>query len=192
MVSHKKMDWADLVNIDALSRTIYSEMNECFDVGLEYPMAAARVAMNRAKDIDKKEGNWQVFLKSWWHKEEKPTLAKALTADRQFSVWNYASGPKDKTILMALCPTRDLADAKNWKGGRPNKRDLSIWNQAMQIATDAVLYSCSFKAKTDEVKQRYYTSKMNGFYNYKKASAPPKIDGRKVDSFRCMYLWEGR
>jgi hypothetical protein len=185
----KPMNWEDMVDIDALSRTLYSEMNDCFKDGVQFPMAAAKVAMNRVEKV-KKGFNLSVFLKSWFHDDDKPTLAKVLTADRQFSVWNYMSGPKDKTILMSLCPTRNSTEP-NWMGNKPSKEELGIWKQAVQIATQAVLHPVDFKNRTNAVKQLYYTSHMSEYDDRTRPHPIPTIGGRPVNSFKCMYLWNG-
>jgi hypothetical protein len=182
----------DLINIDTLARTLYAEMNECFKHGLQYPMAVAKVALNRAQLVD--EGKAPAsYVNDKRQVSQKPSLAKVLTAPWQFSVWNPsgAANPNDKTALMALCPTRDNSKT-NWKGHQAGPDDLYAWEKSLQIATEAVLYPHNFNRKTRDVTQFYYTSKRTGFLNqdYKRPNPPPKIEGRVVDSFQCMYLWE--
>lgn len=219
--NNQMVNFEDLVNVDAMARTIFAEMHECIKEGsLEYPMAAAKVAKNRVEDIKNKNGNWEVFLKPTSHQAtDKPLLAKALTASFQFSVWNKNDNEKDTSVLLAMCPTRYSSDKSqmhyasgkeyldSWKGqawpaidkktkeplglkNRVGSRDLRVWDYAMQIATEAVLYPCEFDRRTKEVTQRYYTSKMPYYANRKKGMAT--IEGREVKSFRCMYLWEGK
>jgi len=182
----------DLINIDTLARTIYAEMNECFKYGLQYPMAAARVAVNRAYLADQGRAPAS-YVGNARQVSTKPTLAKVLTAPWQFSVWNPsgAANPRDKTSLMALCPTRDN-NRTNWKGSRPGPDDLYAWEKSLQIATEAVLFPAQFNRKTKNITQLYYTSKRTSFLNqaYRRPRHPPTIEGRQVDSFQCMYLWE--
>lgn len=182
----------DLIGIDTLARTIYAEMNECFKIGLEFPMAAAKVALNRAQMADQGRAPAS-YVGNTKQVSSKPNISKVLTAPLQFSVWNSigAANPKDKTSLMALCPTRD-SSKKNWKNSPPGPDDVYAWDKSLQIATEAVLYPNEFNKKTKHVTQVYYTSKRTSFLNqsYKRPNPPPKIERRPVDSFRCMYLWE--
>lgn len=182
----------DLMDIDALARTIYSEMNECFKVGLQFPMAAAKVAMNR-KDLAIEGKAYPHFVHNQRQDSSKPKLTKVLTAPFQFSVWNNvgASNPKDLTSLMSLCPTTNESN-KNWKGSRPGPDDLYAWDMSLKIATEAVLYPDKFKNKTKEVTQLYYTSKRSQYDKRRRPNPAPKIEGRAVNSYRCMYLWEGK
>lgn len=188
----KMMNWDDLVNIDALSRTIYSEMNQCFKDGLEYPMAAAKVALNRVEKIKAKDKlSLLVFLQEAFHLQDKPTLAKVLTSDQQFSVWNSNTRPKDKTILMSLCPTRDPKQP-SWMGKNSSHEEQGIWKQAMEIATEAVLHPKEFEAKTKAVNQLYYTSGRTSYDGRVRPTPAPEIAGRSVSSLKCMYLWSGK
>ena len=183
----------DIVAVDTLARTIYSEMNGCFAQGLQYPMAAAKVALNRARLAQ--SGRAPAHFVSGSHaREDKPVLSKVLTAPFQFSVWNElgARNPRDKTILMSLCPTKDESGRANWKGAPPTPADTYAWNMALKIATEAVLFPQEFERKTASVKQTYYTSGMTSYQGRKKPVPPPTILGRRVDSLSCMYLWEGK
>jgi len=182
----------DLINIDTLARTIYAEMNECFKEGLQFPMAVARVAVNRANLVN--EGRAPAsYVGNTSQISSKPNLAKVLTAPYQFSVWNPsgAANPRDKTALMALCPTRDSSKT-NWKGQLPGPDDIYAWEKSLQIATEAVLFPEQFNRKTRQITQLYYTSKRTNFLNhdYKRPNPAPKIEGRSVESFQCLYLWE--
>lgn len=181
----------DVVNIDTLARTIYSEMNGCFKVGLQYPMAAAKVALNREELVD--AGNGYPHFYAPPQRVGKPTLSKVLTAPSQFSVWNLsgAKNPRDQTVLRALCPAKE-GSRNNWSGIAPNPADVAAWNQALKIATEAILFRPRFKAKANEVTQFYYTSKRTEYDGRKRAHPAPVIVGRKVESFDCMYLWEGK
>jgi hypothetical protein len=181
----------DVVAVDTLARTIYSEMNECFKLGLQYPMAAAKVALNRAKLANNNRAPAH-FVGSR-HAPEKPVLSQVLTAPYQFSVWNHigAANPRDKTILMSLCPSRDESK-KNWTGARPGPDDRAAWNFALKIASEAVLFPHRFEAKTKDVTQLYYTSKMESYAGRSRPDPAPRIEGRPVESLRCMYVWNGR
>lgn len=181
----------DLVAIDNLARTVYSEMNECFHKGIQYPMAAAKVALNRADLLDAGKG-FPHFGRGP-QAYGKPTISKVLTAPYQFSVWNHigAANPKDKTVLMSLCPARDESK-NNWRGGKPSPRDREAWDMAVKIATEAVLFRPRFDAKTSGIKQTYYTSKRSEYDGRSRPHPAPQIMGRTVESYQCMYLWQGK
>lgn len=189
----------DLIDIDTLARTIYSEMHGCILSGMQFPMAVAKVALNRS-DLRKSNQGYPHF--SGDHLKPggtppplsvQPTLSRVLLSPSQFSVWNQSGveNPRDKTSLLALCPTKEN-NKKNWKGETPSADDIQIWNLSLKIATEAVLTPDSFKAKTKNVTQLYYTSKRNSYDGRKRADPVPTILGRNVESYRCMYLWEGR
>jgi hypothetical protein len=181
----------DLVAIDNLARTVYSEMNECFHKGIQYPMAAAKVALNRADLLD--AGKGFPHFGNGPQASGKPTISKVLTAPYQFSVWNHigAANPKDKTVLMSLCPARDESK-NNWRGGKPSPRDREAWDMAVKIATEAILFRPRFDAKTSGIKQTYYTSKRKEYDGRSRPQPAPEIMGRSVDSYQCMYLWQGK
>lgn len=176
----------DLINIDVLARTLYSEMNECFSVGLQFPMAVAKVAMNRTELAEQGRAPDHYVDND----SKLPRLSRILTAPSQFSVWNNVTNPRDKTLLMALCPTRNDSP-RNWKGETPNPMDLYAWEKSVQIATEAVLFPARFRERTREVTQLYYTSKRSQFLKgYESPKPAPKIEGRPVHSYQCMFLWE--
>lgn len=181
----------DLVAVDTLARTLYSEMNECFERGLQFPMAAAKVALNREKMVN--AGTAPKHFYGPPQVGNKPALSKVLTSPYQFSVWNQigVANPNDKTVLMSLCPTRDESP-KNWKGSKGTPVDLAAWDMALKIATEAVLFNPRFEAKTKQVSQLYYTSKRESYDSRSRPSPAPVIEGRVVESFRCMYVWNGK
>lgn len=181
----------DIVAVDTLARTIYSEMNGCFKEGLQYPMAAAKVAINRSNLAD--DGKAPAHFTGGPQAKGKPVISKVLTAPYQFSVWNYigAKNPRDKTVLMSLCPTRDNSNV-NWKGSPATPADKYAWNYALKIASEAVLFKDRFMKKTSQINQLYYTSKMTKYDGRSRPAVAPIVEGRKVDSFACMYVWNGK
>lgn len=181
----------NLVSIDALARTIYSEMNGCFKMGIQYPMAVAKVVLNRKKLLEQNRSPIHFFHGP--HHPESTPIQTLVTAKHQFSVWNYigARNPNDKTVLMSLCPTRAESSKHNWKSEVPNPEEVENWKTAVKIATEAVLYPDSFQSKTSHLTQYYYTSGMRSYNDKNLASPRPSILGRPVQSLKCMYLWEG-
>ncbi len=181
----------DLINIDALARTLYSEMNGCFKVGVEYPMAVAKVVLNRAQL--KESNKLPKHFTGNPNDETKPLVSQIVAAPFQFSVWNTKgkSAGHGNTSLMALCPTKDNSE-NNWKKDTPNKLDKQAWELSLKIATEAILFKDEFNKKTKQVSQLYYTSKRSSYDKRRKPNPPPKIEGRKVESYQCMYLWNGK
>lgn len=165
----------DLINIDVLARTIYSEMGKCFENGIEYPMAIAKVAMNRADFLE------QNGFSSCWSNgrnfqdpfnvsdtvggQTRPTLSRVLTAKDQFSVWNATIGGQfnKSGLQQALCPP---ASHQNhyWKTTPSGARiqtppfEREIWNNTLQIAVEAVLFPERFRERTAGVPDFFYTS----------------------------------
>ena len=193
-INGKKLTKTQLIEIDALSRTIYAEMGLCtfhgkktfysrnkrgqtvsktkVTGGPQYPKAVARIALNRGE----KEQFWGN------HNSLKGPISKAVTTDSQFSVWNHGS----ENLTHSLCPPIS-EDAKFYTNRKPNEYEVSIWNKALKIATQTVLKTEEFKDLTSEVTGTDYTSNLvrPGRKQLKKI----RIDGRAIDSDECMILW---
>ncbi|MEK6773432.1 MAG: hypothetical protein AABY64_05800 [Bdellovibrionota bacterium] len=166
----------DLINIDALARTLYGEVASCFKKGLNHPMAVARIAINRANTD-------QSAYITGRHKTGKPTLAKMLTSDTQFNTWSDEH-IDEKTKLPRSNPALENALC-------PQSKD-AVWKNAVRIATEAVLYPKKFEERTaavgDNVKN--FTSRMDFSERYKKfKEVKPKIEGRALAK-ECVRLWE--
>jgi len=172
------MTESDLIHIDALARTLYGEMDSCEEQ--DY-FAVAKVAINRLND---KQGR---FGKD---------LTTIVTTPNEFSNWKY----DDPNIVKSLCPPsgsnknfshNSFADKKN--DGKPPKstpdREIQFWNQALRIATTAILHRPSFEDYTSEVKQVYYTSNLDSFFCRMPANPPPTINGLEIFT-KCVQLWE--
>ncbi len=172
---------ADLVAIDSLARTMYGEMASCYKHGLEYPMAVARIALNR---ID----NEKLFVRGQ-HNQSKLPIAKVATSPTQFNVWlRKLNGDSNPSKEMALCPPRSPSQ-KLLNGRKPYAQELSIWNHTVRIATEAVLFPKGFKKKTEGVKDiYYYTSGMGKFYGMELQNR--SIAGRKISKSSCVELWK--
>ena len=95
-----------LIEIDALSRTIFAEMAGCIPIGPQYAMAVARVIKNREVEVQKLKaadykkakdegreynpvgGNEFMWEKSAIHWPGKNISTKVATSPVQFSGWN--------------------------------------------------------------------------------------------------------
>ncbi len=174
----------DLVAIDSLSRTMYGEMASCYKHGLEYPMAVARIALNRAENkiLSKR------FIKGK-HDASKLPIAKVATTPSQFNVWlRKLNNDANPSREMALCPPRSPTQ-KLKSGRKPSAQELSIWKHTVRIATDAVLFPEAFKKKTKDLDDIYnYTSGMGKFYDMKLQDR--SIAGRKISKTKCVELWK--
>lgn len=194
----------DLINIDVLARTIYAEMGSCFDNGIEYPMAIAKVALNRADFLE------QNGFSSCWANgrnfqdpfnvsttnggRSRPTLSRVLTADNQFSVWNPRIGGQfnKSGLQQALCPP---ASHQNyyWKATAAGARvqtpafEREIWNKTIQIAVEAVLFPERFRERTAGVPDFFYTSGI--LKQSSRERVIRQIGNRQLASQSCLNLF---
>jgi len=90
-------------------------------------------------------------------------------------------------LLHTLCPPSH--PKKPYYDGHPPSKSLhEIWKNTVKVAVEAVLYPESFNKKTDSMKEVFhYTSGRKKFYNYEQVR--PSIQGRPINSDRCLNLW---
>lgn len=174
-----------LIAIDAMARTIYGEMRGCMKHGKRYPMAVARVIMNRADAIrDKGLSEGFVSPKSEGHARfrgaENPRTAlrgvntavivpHLFEAPRQFSVWNKGDANNDEV----LCPKKDSAE----------------WKTAIEVATAAVTKDPDFMKQTDELKGiEFYSSGMTPSWAGTERTGLT-VGGQPLDKRSCIQLW---
>lgn len=175
------MNAQDLVDIDALARTMYGEMAGCFKHGLQYPITVSRIAKNRAQS-----GRDAEFIKGPHH-PKKNNLSKVVTTASQFNVWMPTHGDApNNSLKLALCPPSDATKA-SWQGHKPTQYELEIWENAVLIATETVLFPQKFKDRTSKVTEFHYTSGRGKFYNMKQVF--PWIEDRKVSKNACVEVW---
>ena len=176
-----------LAAIDSLSRTIYGEMASCFRYGLEYPMAVARIAVNRAEN----QKRAKEFIRGDHHSSKLP-LTKVVTSPTQFNAWLRklnADANANPAMKMAICPPREGVPSKI-DGKKPTAQELSVWKHTVRIATEAVLFPKAFKKRTDSIKDIYfYTSNMGKFYNMK-MQKNRTIAGKPIEQTKCLELWK--
>lgn len=175
----------DLINIDALARTLYGEMGGCFRNGLQYPMAVARIIVNRTEAKNKHS----LFIKNT-HVDEKPTLARVATTPSQFNNWMKKDNENDPNgpLHHSLCPPKEI-NKPFWNAQKASKEDVEVWKNAVRIATEAIIYPKKFKERTSDLEGiYYYTSDMGKFYN-SELITNKKINGRPIESTRCIELW---
>lgn len=179
----KRMTQQDLIDIDALARTMYAEMARCYKHGLHYPMAVAKIAVNRAKTTSRHSE----FIKGS-HSSAKGPLAKAVTTSSQFNLWMKSiNGRPNGSLKHALCPPS--RKGKNfWVGAPPGQNELDIWDNTLRIATEAVLFPKKFNARTAQLKQFHYTSGLDSFFGMKQVF--PWIAERKVSKNACVQVWD--
>ncbi len=183
----KPMTTEDLVNIDSLARTIYGEMGKCFRKGLQYPIAAALVAVNR---FDNKSR-----FKEWTKSQVKrkvaslPPLTRIVTTPEKFNVWKvYASGKVNGPLHHSLCPARAV-NKPFWKTKRASQAEVDIWKNAVRIATEAVMFPSRFKARSPAMKNiNFYTSGMGQYQDYMQVF--PFVNDRPLEHFECIEMWK--
>ncbi len=174
----------DLISIDAMARTLYGEMGQCFNKGMQYPMSVARIIVNRSEN----ETYRSLFIKGE-HNEDKPDIAKVATTPSQFNNWmkknkSSTNGP----LHHSLCPPKKVNEPF-WNGNKASNSDVEVWRNAVRIATEAVVYPKRFKERTKDLKDVYfYTSGMGKFYN-SKLIKNKEIGDRPIDNTRCIELW---
>lgn len=173
----------DLIDIDALARTLYAEMASCYKHGLHYPMTVAKIAVNRANESSR-HGE---FIKGT-HANDKGTIAKVTTSPSQFSLWlKKINGKPNGSLKQALCPPSDKNKAF-WTGNNPPPYETDIWDSTLKIATEAVLFPKQFERRTGQVNQFFYTSGMAGFYKMRQVH--PTVASKKVDRNSCVQVWD--
>jgi hypothetical protein len=181
--SGKQITRDELIQIDTLARTLYGEMGKCYRKGLQYPMAVAKVILNRTDNSDRQ--NEFIFPP---HSSKVPTLTKVCTSPSQFSMWLKSINSKPNiTLHQGLCPPRE-ANKPFWKSDTASKNEADIWKNTMRIATEAVLYPKKFKERTKEVNGYFYTSDVGSFFKMKKTV--PSIEGKPIDNPKCLEMWK--
>ncbi len=201
----KRMTHEDMVNVDAMARTLYGEMAQCFRYGLQYPMAVAKVISQRAKQAAVNEVRKKLFVRPP-HDESKPMLTKVTTSMSQFSMWkrtklvNGAHVDNDP-LHHGLCPPQQLGKPF-YHNSKASKFENDIWVNTMRIATEAVLFPKKFEARTANVKAVYYTSNLSKYKEEDLEDIPksvqfiksltqvhPAIEGHKIDNNNCLEIW---
>jgi hypothetical protein len=173
----------DMVDIDAMSRTVYSEMARCYKHGLHYPSAVARITLNRANPPNGRESEFVCGPKL----PGKGQITRALTCPSKYSAWNpRVDGERNPVLPQALCPPAPQNPIM-WSGKAPSPNEKEIWENTIRIATEAVLYPKKFKARSPNLTQLFYTS---GLGRPKWKQVHPKIEGRTIDKDYCMMIWQ--
>jgi len=173
-----------LIEIDALSRTLYGEMATCYKSGLQYPMAVAKVIMNRSAETKRHKE----FIKPP-HDTTTPNLAKICTSPSQFSMWfKNIDGSKNNPLHHGLCPPKQI-NKPFWRSLQANKSENDIWKNSVRIATEAVLHPTKFKKRTAEVDGFFYTSNIGEFYGMKQQKNLT-IEGHLIDNNKCLEIWK--
>lgn len=183
----KPMTTDDLLNIDALARTIYGEMGKCFRKGLHYPIAAALVAVNR-NDNKPRFREWTTtYVKR--KVASLPRLTKIVTTPEKFNNWKaYQGGKVNGPLHHSLCPARTV-NKPFWKSTKASQGEVDIWKNAVRIATEAVMFPSRFKARAPAMKNiNFYTSGMGQYQDYLQVF--PFVNGRPLENFDCIEIWK--
>jgi len=199
----QKITKADIINIDALARTMYGEMGGCFTKGLHYPMAVARIALNR---IELKDTYTEFINKK--QNLNKPTLTKILASPNQFNNWQHTykarikSKPNEPTpdpeyiikpnpsLHQSLCPPTSMKH--DFWNGKPTRDTIDRWQEAVEVATMAVLDHENFMKMTNSLKGLYYYTSNVGRFGRpgEYIQVKPSIDGRKLNNTSCIEIWK--
>ncbi|MBC7465562.1 MAG: hypothetical protein H7256_06175 [Bdellovibrio sp.] len=180
---NKLMSRDEMIQIDTLARTLYGEMAICYRRGLQYPMAVAKIIMNRTENEDRKSE----FI-AGPHSDKAPPLTQICTSPTQFSMWLKKINSKaNETLHHGLCPPLK-PNEPFWGSDQASKFEADIWKNTMRIATEAILYPKKFKERTKEVDGYFYTSGVGKFY--KMTRHIPSIEGKKIDRPACLEIWK--
>lgn len=175
-----------LIEIDALSRTLYGEMARCYKHGLQYPMTVAKIIQNR------KVKNRKGFVQPP-HEPGKPMTAKVATTPSQFSMWHkVVAGKKNNPLRHGLCPPQKPG-GPYWHSQKAPKMENDIWQNTVRIATEAVLDPKTFNKRTQNVKQTHYSSGMSENPNSwmkKMKQVYPSVEGRVINRNSCLEIWQ--
>lgn len=181
--ANKPISRDELIQIDALARTLYGEMAICYRRGLQYPMAVARIIVNRANE-ESREGE---FIKPP-HSNRTPALVQVCTTPSQFSMWlGKIKGTANEPLHHGMCPPTEL-NGPFWKSSQAPANEYDIWKNTLRIATEAILYPKQFKKRTNQIDGFFYTSGVGKFYNMKKEV--PSIEGKPIDRAACLEIWK--
>lgn len=183
----KPMTLDDLVNIDSLARTIYGEMGKCFRKGLQYPIAAALVAINRSENKSR--------FKEWTGSKVKrkvasvPPLTRIVTTPEKFNNWMAFEGDKvNGPLHHSLCPARAVSKPF-WKTAKASRTEVDIWKNSVRIATEAVMFPTRFKSRSPAMRNiNFYTSGMGQYNNY--VQIFPFVNDRPLENFDCIEIWK--
>lgn len=177
-----------LIEIDALARTLYGEMSGCFNLlpnkgGLQYPFAVAKVAINRGMS---KERRFE-FIRGT-HDATKSDLAKVLTSSSQFNNWSFTQrGQLNPSLLKSLCPPQKEGNPYWKKNEMVSIEEFQIWRNSLRIATEAILFPNKFQSRTEEVTELFFTSGEGKFRQLFQTF--PTINSRKIENNSCVELW---
>lgn len=193
----KRITNDDVLAIDALARTMYGEMARCYRKGLQYPLAVARMVVNRSENKDR-HGE---FIKPPQY-DDKPDVAKVSTSASQFSMWQKTMSKNggnipNKPLHHALCPPIEKGKPF-WKSDQAPVMESDIWKNTLRIATEAVLHPEQFKKRTEAVDGYFYTSGMAHLKDDKKRSPYfrkmkrefPTIEGKQLSDGNCVEVWK--
>ncbi len=210
----------DLINIDAVARTLYAEVAVCFKKGLQHPLAVSRVIDNR-NTLSNPKNNSQAEIKRAKMYEESyarekhapgtPILTKIVTSPSQFNVWmgTHKKEKKDKTFEVipnpalgnALCPLPEkYKKIEEHSKKKTIPYQVSVWKNSVRIATELVLHNHAFKdrfpkPKTKKEERESMTSN-HVFYTshmtdfYNYKRVYPKIEGYSLDPKGCVQIWK--
>jgi hypothetical protein len=125
-------DSQNQMEIDILARTLYAEMGstKCQTADRKHMYAAAAVIMNRAQECARTN-------KSYCAKApvSESAIHDVILQPGQFNVWF------DKNQKKALCPVNEQS----------SRAELSLWDDAVTVASEAILSNRTFMEKTQDI-----------------------------------------
>lgn len=167
-----------LTTMRLLAYTMWGEMRSCPS---RYQKAVARIALNRAKDLQKYGRVDKVLTcsppagkgpkKSYFPKQSLSTnLACILGKDEQFTMWG------------GLDP--------NYKRIKCIKSDEKEWDRALSMAYDIVMAPEKFEAETNELKGILFYSSSTEIKGLDEITKRFSLPDGPLDSKKCTRFWQ--
>ena len=131
-------------------------------------------------DTAKYKSDLEAYIKK--NQPDPPSmLINMLMTPKKFSAWDWP--PKLETpFLASACPPKKI-------GGGANERSVEIFQECVQVATQAVLDKERFQERTKDITAKWYTSNLTRFHDMKKQDGVV-VEAMKLPYEECMQLWD--
>lgn len=190
---HSQATMSDLLAIDIVARTIYSEVGTQPNCGIRYVAALGGVIMNRADAVAKNE-NYRALWAPQGTNDINHPLADVVLSPGQFQVWKK----KSNANRSAMCPASQLSQkyaSLDTKGvamstgiGSNNQ-----WVDCYSVAAYMVLREKQFRQITAGVTAVNYTSGDEEAASRPESCYKPvsmKMNGKTLpNNPKCMQFW---
>ncbi len=178
-----------IIEIDAVARTLYAEMAGCYKKGLQYPMAVARIILNRKTYAERKNNGLFIRLDSP-HDSAKLTGARAATEPSQFSTWlREINNKANPSLKHVMCPPSGKKDFY-WKNNQVTEQEKSIWEQSVKIATEMTIYPEELIKRTPGLDNVHYFTSGGARIKGIDQKIQTSIEGRPLNLSSCINVFK--